>query len=180
MQVPSIAHFLWIGSGIPAKYVKNINNFASHNSEYQVRDENNRQTEKKIADHNLSILNNTGDSLARLTENAWQAVWKSWSEACELCSSRRLASWGNLWTARRGWGQVGSAQVSGADKVCNSFEILPSDRFQIWRHLPWHWHCQYSTVGKSSQTKLCGLSPVSVFQHTEQYLWICKGPEKTL
>ena len=74
MQVPSIAHFLWIGSSIPAKYVKNINNFASHNSEYQVRDENNRQTEKKIADHNLSILNNTGDSLARLTENAWQAV----------------------------------------------------------------------------------------------------------
>jgi len=35
-QVPNIAHFLWIGSGIPAKYVKNINNFASHNNEYQV------------------------------------------------------------------------------------------------------------------------------------------------
>jgi len=35
-QVASLAHFLWIGSVIPAKYVNNINNFCQHNLEYQV------------------------------------------------------------------------------------------------------------------------------------------------
>ena len=35
-QVASLAHFLWIGSVIPAKYVNNINNFCRHNPEYQV------------------------------------------------------------------------------------------------------------------------------------------------
>ena len=35
-QLESLAHFIWIGSVLPDKYVKNINNFCQHNLEYQV------------------------------------------------------------------------------------------------------------------------------------------------
>ena len=35
-NVPTRAHFIWIGSLIREKYVNNINNFCNHNPEYQV------------------------------------------------------------------------------------------------------------------------------------------------
>ena len=35
-SIPAKAHFIWIGSVIPDKYVSNINNFSQHNPEYQV------------------------------------------------------------------------------------------------------------------------------------------------
>ena len=35
-QLESLAHFIWIGSVLPDKYVKNINKFCQHNLEYQV------------------------------------------------------------------------------------------------------------------------------------------------
>ena len=35
-SLPTIAHFIWLGSMIKEKYVENINKFCNHNPEYQV------------------------------------------------------------------------------------------------------------------------------------------------
>lgn len=36
LDVPKIVHFIWLGSEVPKKYIKNINDVQTHNPEYEV------------------------------------------------------------------------------------------------------------------------------------------------